>query len=51
MDEGRAQEREAREDEVAGGGADGLAECWNELSHEEGDQPVEGSTEGGGHAL
>ena len=51
MYERRAQQGEPGEDEVAGGRPDSGAERWNELSHQEGDQPVEGGAERGGDSL
>ena len=43
-----AEEGHAGEDEVAGSGADGVANDGDQQGHQEGDQPVEGRAEGGG---
>ena len=51
VDEGCAEEGQAREDEVAGGGADDVGQGGDELSHQEGHQPVEGGAEGGRDSL
>ena len=51
VDEGCAEEGQSGEDEVAGGRAYDVGQGGDELSHQEGHQPVEGGAEGGRDSL